>query len=76
MEDGIEQLNVFKENVIIMIHRSFSLLNTDQTPAAFWITNANNRYIGNRAVGSHTLGFGLILPICQLALLPTLIWGL
>jgi hypothetical protein len=57
IEDGIEQLNVYRENVVIMIHRSFSLLNTDQTPACFWITNANNRFIGNRAAGSHTFGF-------------------
>eukprot|EP00941_MAST-03F_sp_MAST-3F-sp1_P003352 g3352.t1 len=57
VEDGVEQDNIFKENVAMLIHRSFSLLNTDQTPACFWITNANNKFVGNRAAGSHTFGF-------------------
>ena len=63
VEDGIEMLNVFKENVVSLVHRSFSLLNGDQTPAAFWISNANNRFIGNRASSSHTHGYWFDPPL-------------
>ena len=57
IEDGIEQHNVFKENVVMMVHQAWSLLNTDTTPACFWISNANNRFIRNRACGSSHHGY-------------------
>ena len=57
VEDGIEMYNTFSNNVVSLVHRSFSLLNTDQTPAGFWITNANNRFTGNRVSSSHQFGF-------------------
>ena len=57
IEDGVETRNNYTENVGLMAHRSFSLLNTDQTPANFWITNPNNDFVRNRAVGSHGFGF-------------------
>lgn len=57
VEDGIEEHNSFIENLGIMTHPSFSLLNTDQIPATFWITNPNNNYIGNVAAGSAGSGF-------------------
>ena len=63
VEDGIEMFNVFKENVVSLVHSAFSLLNGDQTPAAFWISNANNRFIGNRASSSHTHGYWFDPPI-------------
>jgi hypothetical protein len=37
--------------------RSWSLLNTDQTPACFWITHPNNIFIDNAAAGSDRYGF-------------------
>jgi hypothetical protein len=37
--------------------RSWSLLNTDQTPACFWITHPNNIFIDNHAAGSDRYGF-------------------
>jgi hypothetical protein len=36
---------------------SWSLLNTDQTPASFWITNPDNIFRGNHAAGSDRYGF-------------------
>ena len=36
---------------------SFSLLNTDSSPANYWITNFNNYFRGNRAAGSPNYGF-------------------
>ena len=57
VEDGIEMHNTFSNNVVSLVHRSFSLLNTDQTPAGFWITNANNRFTGNRVSSSHQFGY-------------------
>lgn len=36
---------------------SWSLMNTDQTPASFWISNPDNYLKGNRAVGSDRHGF-------------------
>lgn len=41
----------------MLIRRSDALLNTDTTPAVFWITNPNNTYRWNRAAGS-TNGYG------------------
>jgi len=43
--------------------RSWSLLNTDQTPACFWITNPNNDFIDNHAAGSDRYGFWYDLQI-------------
>jgi len=34
-----------------------SLLNTDQTPGCFWITNPDNQFINNRAAGSDRYGY-------------------
>ena len=45
-------------NLGLLTLRSFSLLNTDITPATFWITNPSNSFINNRAAGSgHGFGF-------------------
>ena len=35
VEDGIEMYNTFSNNVVSLVHRSFSLLNTDQTQLVF-----------------------------------------
>lgn len=38
------------------------MLNTDQTPATFWITNADNDVSGNVAAGSQNYGFWFDVP--------------
>ena len=57
IEDAIETKNVLLNNLAINANPSFSLLNTDTTPASFWITNPDNIFIGNHAAGSHSYGF-------------------
>jgi len=57
IEDAVETNNYIKDNLIIKTKRSWSLLNTDQTPACFWITHPNNIFIGNHAAGSDRYGF-------------------
>ncbi|CAG9461071.1 unnamed protein product [Pedinophyceae sp. YPF-701] len=57
LEDGIEVDNVFRNNLGMLTRRSHSLLNTDTTPATFWITNPRNDYFGNVAAGSLAYGF-------------------
>uniref|UniRef100_A0A7S2WHY1 G8 domain-containing protein n=1 Tax=Mucochytrium quahogii TaxID=96639 RepID=A0A7S2WHY1_9STRA len=62
LEDGVESGNDFVGNLGVLTMRSFSLLETDQTPATFWITNANNKFVGNVAAGAHSFGFWINLP--------------
>ncbi|KAL6747058.1 hypothetical protein V8C86DRAFT_3034101 [Haematococcus lacustris] len=57
LEDGIEQNNVIDGNLAILTRPSDALLNTDTSPASFWITNPNNTYRNNVAAGS-TMGYG------------------
>ena len=57
LEDGVERKNLITNNLIMMVKRSMSLLNTDQTPACFWITNPDNNFVGNHAAGSDRYGF-------------------
>jgi len=52
IEDAIETKNYIVHNLVVDVRRSWSLLNTDQTPACFWITNPNNIFVGNHAAGS------------------------
>lgn len=47
----------------MMTKRSWSLLNTDQTPACIWITNPDNDFIGNHAAGSDRYGYWYDLQI-------------
>lgn len=56
-EDGIETNNSYIRNLGILTRGSSSLLNTDQIPATFWITNPKNTFIGNAAVASRGFGF-------------------
>ena len=62
LQDGIETKNSFIRNLAISTVPSHSLLNTDQTPASFWITNPNNYFEGNHAAGSDMYGFWFNLP--------------
>jgi hypothetical protein len=57
VEDGGETENVFEGNLGIWTRKSHSLLNTDTTPATFWITNPDNVVVGNVAAGSEAYGF-------------------
>ena len=57
IEDGIETHNVIEDNLVINTMASTSLLETDQTPACFWITNPNNIWRRNHAAGSDRYGF-------------------
>jgi hypothetical protein len=57
VEDAIETDNYIKGNLIIKTLSSWSLLDTDVTPACFWITHPNNIFIDNHAAGSDFYGF-------------------
>ena len=52
IEDAIETKNLLQNNLVISAARSWSLLNTDQTPAGFWVTHPDNEFTGNRVGGS------------------------
>jgi len=57
IEDAVERHNYIARNLVMETKRSWSLLNTDQTPACFWITNPNNDFIDNHCAGSDRYGF-------------------
>ncbi|TNV88229.1 hypothetical protein FGO68_gene13028 [Halteria grandinella] len=57
IEDAAETKNLLENNLAIKTKRSFSLLNSDQQPASFWITHPDNIIRGNHAVGSDNYGF-------------------
>jgi hypothetical protein len=63
IEDAVEKKNYLYRNCIIMVKRSWSGLNTDQTPAGFWITQPDNTFIENRVGGSDRYGFWYDLQI-------------
>lgn len=52
IEDAAETKNLIEDNLVLDVRRSWSLLNTDQTPACFWITNPDNIFRRNHAAGS------------------------
>ena len=62
LEDGVETGNVITNNLGILTRRSYAMLNTDQTPATFWITNPDNVISGNVAAGSANYGFWFDVP--------------
>jgi len=57
IEDAIETSNHLTDNLIMNTQRSWSLLNTDQSPACFWITHPNNNFIGNHCGGSERYAY-------------------
>jgi len=57
IEDAIESHNYIYKNLVISTMRSMSLLNSDQSPASFWITFPDNDFIENHAAGSDNYGF-------------------
>ena len=57
IEDAAETKNLIRYNLVILTQASHSLLNTDSTPACFWITHPDNIFVGNHAAGSERYGF-------------------
>jgi hypothetical protein len=57
IEDAIETKNYIFKNLVMNTKRSWSLLNTDQSPASFWITHPDNDFIENHAAGSDRYGY-------------------
>lgn len=57
IEDAAETHNYLEKNLAILTKKSWSLLNSDQTPASFWITHPDNIFRGNHAAGSDNYGF-------------------
>jgi hypothetical protein len=57
IEDGVERHNYVAYNLVVASRASHSILNTDTTPASFWITNPDNIWVGNHAAGGPRYGF-------------------
>lgn len=57
IEDAAETKNFIDSNLVVDTRASFSLLNTDSTPASFWITHPDNIFRNNHAAGSDRYGF-------------------
>jgi len=57
IEDAAETNNLIEDNLIIDVRASWSLLNTDQSPAGMWITHPNNIFRRNTVAGSARYGF-------------------
>jgi hypothetical protein len=57
IEDAVETKCVYDGNLSILTRASNSFLNTDQTPGAWWITNADNIFINNAMAGSDAYGY-------------------
>ncbi|CAI5510161.1 unnamed protein product [Closterium sp. Naga37s-1] len=64
VEEGGEQGNSFIRNLGIWtrpVEVKISDEETDDMPSTFWITNANNNYLGNVVAGSEDTGFWIEL---------------
>ena len=57
VEDAVETNNLIENNLAIRADQSFSLLNSDQWPASFWITHPDNIIRGNHAGGAAGFGY-------------------
>lgn len=57
IEDAAETHNLLEGNLAILTKKSWSLLNSDQSPASFWITHPDNILRGNHAAGSDNYGY-------------------
>lgn len=57
IEDAAETKNLIEYNCVINTRASDSLLNTDQSPASFWITHPDNIFRYNHAAGSARYGY-------------------
>ena len=63
IEDGVETKNYIYKNLVVQSKASHSILNTDTTPASFWITNPDNIWVGNHAAGGPRYGFWFDLQV-------------
>ena len=63
IEDAIETKNLIEYNLVVDTRRSPSLLNTDMTPASFWITHPDNIFRGNHAAGSDRYSYWFDLQV-------------
>ena len=63
IEDAAETKNYIRGNLMMKAVRSMSLLNTDQSPACFWITHPDNQFIENHAAGSDRYGYWFDLQV-------------
>jgi len=63
IEDAVEKKNTISRNLIMKTKRSWSLLNTDQTPACIWITSPDNNFIDNACGGSDRYAYWYDLQI-------------
>ena len=59
---GTETSNLIERNLVAEVEATFSLLQTDTVPAAFYITNPSNFINGNSAVAADGSGFWYHLP--------------
>ena len=66
IEDAAETKNLIEGNLIVDVRRSWSLLNTDQTPAAIWITSPDNIIRNNHAAGSDRYSYWYDLQITSI----------
>jgi len=57
IEDGIETYNIIRDNLMISTIASQTLLQSDTSPANYWITNPLNTVINNVAAGGDFYGF-------------------
>ena len=57
LEDGTETSNTLVDNLIVVVRPVWSLLLVDQSPAAYWVVNPQNRIENNVAAGSSHYGF-------------------
>ena len=64
LEDGAETDNVFRGNLGFRTRepKKDLLLPSDKDPATYWITNPDNKFVGNHAAGSDGFGFWFALP--------------
>ncbi len=68
LEDGCEQYNTFDSNLGVNVQgvadleeAPLQLLPTDSSPSVFWITNMNNTFTNNVAVGGK-FGYWMSMP--------------
>eukprot|EP00051_Salpingoeca_urceolata_P019992 m.295984 g.295984 ORF g.295984 m.295984 type:complete len:3942 (+) comp19518_c0_seq1:299-12124(+) len=62
VEDGIEEDNVFEENLGVFTLKSFALLESDTKPATFWTSTPTNFWRHNVAAGCENDGYWFELP--------------
>ena len=69
IEDAIESQNRIVHNLALWTRKSMSLLDTDTTPASFWITFPTNYFYNNTAAGSERYGFWFDLQVRPMLML-------